>query len=146
MANPENLQDAAPWTIKNVGVRTRKIATDCAAREDMTMGQWMDRMVPMMATIQEGNQVLPPDQRGTAPPSAHAVTMMEVERMDALSRLMTAVASAAAAGVPKRAVGEIAALAREQGRLARGLPALAPPSKPEGKRKANPADPRLIEG
>jgi hypothetical protein len=146
MANPENQTETAPWTIKAVGVRTRKIATDCAAREGITMGQWMDRMVPLMATIQEGNQVLPPDQRGIAPPSEHQQAMMDIERMDALARLTAAVASAAAAGVPKRAVGEVAAALREQTRLARGLPALVPSGKPPGKRLANRADPPLIEG
>ena len=111
------------------------------------MGQWMDRMVPVMAAMQDGNQIVPPDQRRSAAvPLQQAMAMIELERLDALGRLVTAVASAAAAGVPKGAVREISALLREQARAARGLPMQANAGRMQGKRLANPANPPLLEG
>ena len=147
MANQDDKPDTAPWTIKSVGVHTRKMATDCATREGVTMGEWMDRMVPVMAAMQDGNQVVLPDQRRSAAvPLQQAMAMLELERLDALGRLATAVASATAAGVPKGAVREISALLREQARAARGLPAPANAGKVPGKQMANRATGSLLEG
>lgn len=147
MANEADRPETAAWTIKSVSVRTRKLATDCATREGVTMGEWMDRMVPVMATMQENNQVIPPDQRrGAGVPLQQALAVIEVERMDALARLTAALASAAASGVPKGAVREVAAVLRDQARAVRGLPPPANVGKRPGKQVANLATGPVIEG
>lgn len=61
-----NGEDRAPWTIKSVHVETRKLAVACAAREGLTIGQWLERATRGQAETDKGNAVLPPSMRPMA--------------------------------------------------------------------------------
>ncbi len=45
MTNRDPVDTAAPWTIKSISVATREAVTAAARREELTVGQWLERRV-----------------------------------------------------------------------------------------------------
>lgn len=122
--------ERAPWTIKNVSVETRKLATASAAKEGVTMAEWLDRAVRGQAERDRGNQLIPPGQNGQgvarfAPvqlPDKTGKLPLDLAGLADALRAVATVAGAADMPVPKALAREASALLRQQIRAARGLP------------------------
>lgn len=41
----DNIDSVAPWAIKAISKRSRDIATQAARRENLTVGQWLERLI-----------------------------------------------------------------------------------------------------
>lgn len=123
-------QERAPWTIKSVSVETRKLAVASAAKEGVTMGEWLDRAVRNQASLDRGNQVIPPGQTGKSvtrfapvqPPDEMGKPPMDLAGLADALRAVATIAGAADMPVPKALAREASALLRQQIRAARGLP------------------------
>ncbi|MDA8249432.1 MAG: hypothetical protein M0Z28_09645 [Rhodospirillales bacterium] len=120
--NPE--ADRANWTIKAVDVPTRKTAVDCAGRAGLSVAQWLERAVRTQANVDEGNAVIPPDERPTAPAN-HPMPKMD--------DILHAISVLAAAGVPvPKALGrQVYAAIGAEVRRRRGLAPLSRPGQPK---------------
>ena len=122
--------ERAPWTIKSVSVETRKLAVASAAKEGVTMAEWLDRAVRHQAELDKGNQVIPPGLPGQSvarfdpvqPPDGTGKPAMDLSGLADALRAVATVAGAADMPVPKSLAREASALLRQQIREARGLP------------------------
>lgn len=120
--------ERAPWTIKSVRVETRKLAIASAAKEGLTMAEWLDRAVRHQADLDRGNQVIPPGQPGQSitrfapvqPPDETGKPTMDLAGLADALRAVATVAGAAEMPVPKSLAREASALLRQQIREARG--------------------------
>jgi len=93
-----------PWSIKSVATRTQNIATAAARRENLTVGQWLEKRIDEW----EGQGA--PEQR--AAPT--------------LGELATLLTAAGAMAQHTKLPGEVRTLINETARMARGLPAQKP--------------------
>jgi len=129
VADQENPDDKAAWTIKSVPVATRKLAVACAGRADVTMAEWLDRAVRNQANLEAGERVLPPAPRPAAGLPAVVPGPAVLVDLGGLADLMHAaheVAEAAGVPMPKVTARHALALATAQLRAARGLPPTRP--------------------
>ena len=113
MANEENPEaDKASWTIKSVPVEVRKLAVACAAKQDQTMAEWLERAVRNQANLEAGERILPPVPRPSGlpvvPPADAALE--EAPGMGELADLMQAaqaLAAAAEISIPKTTARQV---------------------------------------
>lgn len=114
----------APWTIKAISKSTRETVTRAAQRENLTVGQWLERRVSEWEGA--GSPVPVADQRAFAPTN-----------LGELAQVITAVralAQDAGIAIPSALARDSLALARGAIRQARGL------SPPTPRRKALASD------
>ena len=120
--------ERAPWTIKSVSVETRKLAVASAAKQGVTMAEWLDRAVRNQANLDKENQVIPPSQTGqTLIPFAPVQLLeqpgkpMDLAGLADALRAVATITEAAAMPISKSLAREASALLRQQIREARGL-------------------------
>jgi hypothetical protein len=111
---------AAPMTIKNVPIATRKKMAAAAARADETMSEFLVRAVDTQVAVDAGNQVIPPGQPDKPEPQVPALIPVSVVDLAGLMQALAAVGSAH--GLPPGVTREAYAAARMRLREARGLP------------------------
>jgi hypothetical protein len=132
MANEENPEaDKASWTIKSVPVDVRKLAVACAAKQDQTMAEWLERAVRNQANLEAGERILPPASRAASLPAvlplgAAVVDAPDIGELADLMQAAQALAAAADVPMPKAMARHALALVTAQLRAARGLPAKQP--------------------
>jgi hypothetical protein len=132
MADQENPEhERAAWTVKSMPVEARKLALACAQRQDETLAVWLERAVRNQASLEAGQQVLPPEPRHASPSRTTLsipprVVVPDTSGLADLLRATVETARAADVPVPKAVARHAAALATAQLRAARGLPPLAP--------------------
>lgn len=155
------IEDRAPWTIKSVHVETRKLAVACAAKEGLTIGQWLERATRGQAETDKGNAILPaafttsapsgstlpmvsPKSRTDAPADNDASVVLErlLDVLDKVKHVMHH-ATVVELSMPKKMDAEIEAttrlaiaMARTMMRQARGLPEPKPRDRSRDKPRA----------
>jgi hypothetical protein len=107
MSDPVDLMK--PWTIKSVSTRTQNTITAAARRENLTVGQWLEKRVDEWEAAGSPEPRDAPDLAG-------------------LAGLITA---AGAMAQHTKLPGEVRALINQRARAARGLPGRKP-GKPIG--------------
>lgn len=112
MSDRDPVDTAAPWTIKSVSVATREAVTKAARRENLTVGQWLERRVAEWEG--EGSPV---------PVSSPAPNLGDLAQAWQAAR---ALADAAGIPVPPHLVRDAFATVKRATRQARGLPLPAP--------------------
>lgn len=142
MANEENHDDKASWTIKSMPVESRKLAVAAAARAGESMATWLDRAVRTQVKIEAGQEREQPPQPGQAGKRATGSTIpilsgAELEGLASLIGQTLALAEQAGEPVPKARAKETLALVAAQVRAARGLPPPKPRKPPERKPRLN---------
>ncbi len=81
MADQENPDgDKASWTIKSVPVETRKLAVACAARQGVTMSEWLARAVRNQANLEAGDRILPPPPRPAVGAVCQSLCLVQPDR------------------------------------------------------------------
>ena len=108
-----------PWTIKSVSVRTREAVVAAAKRENVTVGQWLEKRVAEWEA--DGSPVPVPTSSGPLPNLGDLAAVMQAAR---------ALADAAGVPVPPHLARDALAAVKLATRQVRGLPAPAPRRKP----------------
>lgn len=117
MADVDPIDAMGPWTIKSVSTATRAKVNAAARRENLTVGQWLERRVAEWEA--DGGPV------PVGAPALVAEPMSLAELRDAMGAA-AAVASAAGVAVPKAVARHAFAVLATQLRDARGLPPVRP--------------------
>jgi hypothetical protein len=132
VANEENPDgDKASWTIKSVPVEVRKLAVACAAKQDQTMAEWLERAVRNQANLEAGERILPPivvrpSAVAAVPGSPGPAVPHDMAALADLMQAAQAMAEAAEVALPKATARHALALLTAQLRAARGLPTKQP--------------------
>lgn len=132
MVDVDPIDAMGPWTIKSVSTATRAKVNAAARRENLTVGQWLERRVAEWEA--DGGPV----PIGAAP-AATAEPMSLAELRDAMGAA-AAVAAASGVAVPRGVARHAFAVLATQLRDARGLP----PVRPRQTRLANGSATRLL--
>lgn len=114
MSDPIDLMK--PWTIKSLSTRTQSAITSAARRENLTVGQWLEKRVY--------------EWEGAGSPEPRAAP--------GLTDLAALITAAGAMAQHTKLPGEVRSLINQCARVAQGLPGRKP-GKPNG-------HPPLIEG
>jgi len=91
MADPEPVDTVAPWTIKSVATATRNAAIQAARRENLTVGQWLEKRIAEWEGA--GSPVLAP-VAPAAPAPSPADTAALIQAAAAMTQAALAVAAA----------------------------------------------------
>lgn len=121
MSDRDPVDTAAPWTIKSVSVATREAVTKAARRENLTVGQWLERRVAEWEG--EGSPV----PVSSAAPAGPAPNLGELAQAWQGAR---ALAEAAGVPVPPHIARNALAAVQQATRQVRGLALPAPRRKP----------------
>jgi hypothetical protein len=95
--------DMAPWTVKSLPTRTRTMISTAARREGVTVGQWIERRVDDWEAEGGPVRVALPEQPAAPAPTGSEPSLTE------MATLLTALATAKAAGVSKAVLGPVGA-------------------------------------
>ena len=121
MSDRDPVDTAAPWTIKSVSVATREAVTKAARRENLTVGQWLERRVAEWESEGSPVPVSSPAPGGPVPNLGDLAQAWQAAR---------ALAEAASIPVPPHIARDAFATVKLATRQVRGLPPPAPRRKP----------------
>lgn len=113
MSDRDPVDTAAPWTIKSVSVATREAVTKAARRENLTVGQWLERRVAEWEAEGSPVPVSSPTPAGPAPNLGELAQAWQAAR---------SLADAAGIPVPPRLARAAFAAVQQATRQVRGLP------------------------
>lgn len=124
-------KDGDRWTVRGVDAAARRRANECAGLRDQTLGAWLGGAIHEVADKQADDAIIPPGGHGgpsgrrparQAEPSAGLPVLADV------TAFVQAAAALAGSGftLAGGSAREVNAALRAGGRLARGLPLLAP--------------------
>lgn len=121
MSDRDPVDAAAPWTIKSVSIATREAVTKAARRENLTVGQWLERRVAEW----EGDGS--PMPVSSIPPSGPVPNLGDLAQAWQAAR---ALGEAAGVPVPSHIARDAFAAIKQATRQIRGLPPHASRRKP----------------
>ena len=121
MSDRDPIDSSAPWTIKSVSVATREAVTRAARRENLTVGQWLEKRVAEWEAEGSPVPVPMPASGGPAPNLGDLAQAWQAAR---------ALADAAGIPVPPHIARDAFAAVKMATRQVRGLPPPAPRRKP----------------
>jgi hypothetical protein len=93
MSDNDDPDAKGPFQIRDFRRGTQAKAKACANRAGLNMAEWMDRAVHTQARVEQGDQILPPDQPGAPQPSGPNGADQLTARMHAVAGLMQGLAA-----------------------------------------------------